>query len=707
MELARGDLPTVATPAAMCIRSLEGINMLLRLLVALDREGITRGHAWRAEGKSQVLSHLIRVSSPAASDTPEAFAEQCQGLRIAAQRLVELGVYAPQWARFVEHALGWPGAAEGMWWLHAHTKERGWYLEQELRNAWQAEISEYTPLKSDDLLDGAADVTWFKRVHAALGPERWRALYDAAKFASSGIGHSRARLFADAMLGQLNEAETVQRIKTKRHQDSVRALGLLPITAMGDGATQVVLTRYKVLQEFLRGAKQFGSQRQASEKLAVRISLQNLARSAGYPDPIRLEWAMEIQALGDLVDGPISISADGVTATLSISPLGEAVLAMEKAGKPLKTAPTALKKHAQFVALKEQQRDLVRQAARVRASLEQAMVRGDTFALAELQTLVTHPILRVMLAQIVFISTDGAAMGYLVKGGKLVSHDGTRNAIGKRAILRIAHPLDLLGTNEWHLWQQECYRNERIQPFKQVFREVYVPTRDEQTVSDQSQDHSRRYAGHQVNPRQAAALLGARGWVVRMEEGASRTFHDEGLVAWVNTTTGFLTPAEVEPPVIETVHFSRRGEWLPLPLTQVPARLFSEVMRDMDLVVSVAHVGGLDPEASASTIEMRTAMLRESCGLLKLSNVEFKGSHALIAGTLNRYSVHLGSAVVHQQPGGFVCVVPVHAQHRGRLFLPFMDNDPRTAEVLSKVLLLARDAEIKDPSILKQIVRVR
>ncbi len=35
--------------------------------------------------------------------------------------------------------------------------------------------------------------------------------------------------------------------------------------------------------------------------------------------------------------------------------------------------------------------------------------------------------------------------------------------------------------------------------------------------------------------------------------------------------------------------------------------------------------------------------------------------------------------------------------------LPFADDDPRTAEVMSKALLLARDREIKDPSILRQI----
>ncbi len=55
-------------------------------------------------------------------------------------------------------------------------------------------------------------------------------------------------------------------------------------------------------------------------------------------------------------------------------------------------------------------------------------------------------------------------------------------------------------------------------------------------------------------------------------------------------------------------------------------------------------------------------------------------------------------------PGGALCIVPVHAQHRGRLFLPFADDDPRTAEVVAKVLLLAHDREIQDPTILEQIV---
>ncbi|MFP3090957.1 hypothetical protein LQZ21_11600 [Treponema sp. TIM-1] len=40
---------------------------------------------------------------------------------------------------------------------------------------------------------------------------------------------------------------------------------------------------------------------------------------------------------------------------------------------------------------------------------------------------------------------------------------------------------------------------------------------------------------------------------------------------------------------------------------------------------------------------------------------------------------------------------------RGRVFLPFADDDPRSAEVMSKIILLAEDGTIKDPAILAQI----
>ena len=48
-------------------------------------------------------------------------------------------------------------------------------------------------------------------------------------------------------------------------------------------------------------------------------------------------------------------------------------------------------------------------------------------------------------------------------------------------------------------------------------------------------------------------------------------------------------------------------------------------------------------------------------------------------------------------------ILPVHSQSRGKLFLPFVDEDPKTAEIMSKIVLLAEDQKIKDTFILDQI----
>lgn len=697
VELARGDTPTAASPAALALRSVRGVDTLFRVLRALGTRQFRRGWHQGGDIAESVFSHLVRSSFPREGERSPDFAAQVQSAKIPDDRLVELAVYAPQWAPFVEHALGWKGLAEAVWWIHGHAKGGDWRVDREIREIWKGDLSTRTALTSDDLLDGAVDVAWFHRAYDALRAARWEPLYEAAKYASSGAGHIRARLFADAMLGKITRKDLVTRIREKRPQDAVRALGLLPLAA-GTKRDADVLDRYHTIQEFIRGSRQFGSQRQASEKRAAHIGLDNLARTAGYADPIRLQWAMEAKAIADLAEGPSTVRTAGVTVSLGVNPWGDVELVATRGDKTLADVPAKLKQHPQIKKLRERKVDVKRQASRIRSSLEVLMVRGDTFRGAELQELLKHPLLGPMLRGLVLVG-DGV-FGYPVRDGKaLEDHAGKVQALGKRDELRIAHPLDLLPASQWHGWQNDCFARERIQAFKQVFRELYRLTDTEK----QEGTRTLRYAGHQVEPRQALALLGQRGWVHHPEEGVRKTFHDAGLVAWLGFEEGFYTPAEVEGLTLESVHFARRGDGETMRLIDVPARLFSESMRDLDLVVSVAHRGGVDPEATASTVEMRAALVEQTCALLKLRNVTLKDRYAVIDGRLGRYAVHLGSALVHRVPGDVLIIVAVHSQHRGRPFLPFADDDPRTAEVVSKVLLLARDHEIRDPNILDQI----
>jgi hypothetical protein len=700
VELARGEAPTAASDAATTLRYAGGMDVLIGLLQALGRGKLVRHWTHDSRGREAVFSDLIRVTHPGPGDLPSAFAEAARAAKLKERRLVELAAYAPQWARHVEAAVERPGLEDAIWWMHAHTKDDKWSVEAEIRDAWAAEVAERTRLTAADLVDGAVDVGWFRAAHAAVGEDGWALVDAAAKFCSSSGGHKRAQLFAAAMLGTVTEDELTARMEAKRHQDTVRALGLLPVPEAGEREA-VLLRRYEAMQAFARSSREFGAQRQASEKRAAAIGLENLARTAGYDDPTRLGWAMEARGIADLADGPVSVEADGVSVALAIDADGMPEVTVRRGEKPLKSVPAAARKDAGVKALQARAKELRARRRRIRASLEDAMVRGEAFTGAELAELAAHPQLWPMLERLVLVAEGG--LGFPREGGRILERPGgdgaARLAVGPGEAVRVAHSLDLLEGGDWPAFQRDLLERRVAQPFKQVFRELYLPTGEER----EARDGSRRYAGHQVQPRKALALLGGRGWVNHREEGLRRTFHAERVTASLWVAGGLLTPAEVEPPAVELVQFTPLGEWRPLPVSDVPPRVFSEVMRDVDLVVSVAHAGGVDPEASASTVEMRAALVEETCRLLDVGNVRVDEPRVLIEGALGEYSVHLGSATVHRRPGGAVCIVPVSGQQRGRLFLPFADDDPRTAEVLAKVLLLARDREIKDPSILEQL----
>lgn len=703
VECARGDLPTGATAFVPHLGRLPGQEHFMRAVDALGELPLTRGAPYVPRGEAlsrqDSLSVLIRLTSPSTDDDAAAFDEWARGLKD--RRAFELAAYAPLWASSIERARRWPGLCDAVWWLRAHTLEGD---ESQARHAelWRAEIGLRSPLSAADLDDGAVDVDWFARARQRLGPSRWNDLFDCARFVSSNAGHRRAQLYSSAILGEHKLATALERIERTRHKDSVRVLGLIPLRR-GRLRDRDILSRYERLSRFLTESRQFGAQRQASERRAVEIGLQNLARTAGYKDPLRLTWAMEREAVADLADGPATIAREGVKMTLDVSRDGLPTLSVTRKGKELKNLPRSHAKDPGFAALKARAADLRRQAARIRSALEEMMVRGDTFEVQELRNLLTHPILGPNLTRLVFAADrTGSMLGRVSAGAKaLIDAHGASLVLDAECELRLAHPVDLYATGCWHEWQIACVDEELVQPIKQVFRELYVPTEDEL----RNGKRSARYAGHQLQPRKAAALLGKRRWVLHPEFGAARAFHGDDLVARVQFQETFYSPAELEGITLEDVWFSRRSELEPVSLDAVPPRLFSEAMRDLDLVVSVAHEGGVDPEASASTMEMRAALLRETCRVLKLDNVEVMENNAVIRGQRATYALHLGSARVRVVGSIALEIVAVHGQRRGRLFLPFADDDPRTAEVLSKAILLSRDDTIVDPNLLEQIAR--
>ena len=744
-ELARGETSTVSSSAALALGSLFGTDRLFKTLATLQKNTfrIERGYSKSTEdNRISTLTQLAKMNYPAEGDTVEGFRKHVQAATAAGycseERLLELAFLAPQWTKMVEATLNWKGFGEGLYWFLAHmrtwgadgteaaaeaeglesdavddmddsdddddvddegsgeTPSKDSIAKPQRLTAWERLILERTPLTDQERSDGAVDVAWFERMFKELGDKRFMAMANAAKLAANAAQAKKAQFLADVLRGQTKRQELVDGIDKRKLKDYVRLIGLLPL-ATGAKRESDLQERYKVLQGYKKYARGLSSLTKPSAMRAVEVGMQNLARLAGYPDPLRMEWALEAESIKDLAAGPVSITKDGVTVTLQLDSDAKPQISVRKGDKPIKSVPAPLKKkHASIAELTDRAAELKRSASRMRQSLESAMCRGDTFTGAELVQLSNHAILAPQLNRLVLLG-DGIA-GYPDKGGKVLrDHAGKLEPVKKDELLRIAHPADLLERGDWDKWQHDCFTAERVQPFKQVFRELYVVTKQEK--KDQTASH--RFTGQQISPRQAMALWNSRGW--NTQDEVFKIFHDLSLIAEVSFQYTYGTAAEIEGLTIEAVQFRKRDDYKPCKLSSISPIVFSEIMRDMDLVVSVAHRGEVDPEASASTVEMRAALLRETTRLLGLKNVSFKPTHAIIKGYYGEYSIHLGSAIAHRLPGGALNILPVHAQHRGRIFLPFADDDPRTAELISKVLLLARDEEILDPSILDQI----
>lgn len=707
VELRRAMLPTAASKPINSLQRLYGTDTLLRVLVALGANPISQGMSDYQDRVSN-LSRLIYVSAPGEDETPEQFATKAAAINLSDERWVTIAMFVPRWARHIEALLGWEGLASAVYWVHAHGGHGASEVYSHTYTFSQpskldAEITAHSDFQPAELLQNKVDVQWFRRMYQTLGAARWAAVIKAAKYATLNNDHARPVLYSRVLLGEISEEELWARIDSKRHQESVRAFGLIPLPEDPLARIETLQRRYLALQTFLRGSRKFGVQRRENEAAAVSLAIARLAQMAGYADPQRLIWAMEAREASDLHNGQRTETLDGVTLTLSIDRAGRADLTIQRAGKALKDIPAKLKKDPTVVELRQRRQQLDQQYSRMRQTFEAAMCRAEVFTGAELRDLCVHPVLAPMLGQLVFIGVDNPTiLGYPVEGGQaLHHHDSRRIPIGDATPLRIAHAVDLLHSGEWSAWQREAFTAGRVQPFKQVFREVYTVTETEQ-----EEDHaSRRYAGHQVQSNKALALLGARNWISHYGELPYKIYAHAGITVSVGGLYGYGTAAMVEDVALETVWFYDRHTYKRMALADVPPLVFSEAMRDLDLVVSVAHSSGIDPEATASTLDMRAALVHETCALLKLANVKTEGRFVLVEGKLGLYSIHLGSANVHKVPGGSLCIIPVHGQHRGRVFLPFADDDPKTAEVVSKVILLARDSDIKDPAILAQIYR--
>ncbi|MEZ5583123.1 MAG: hypothetical protein R3F37_10490 [Candidatus Competibacteraceae bacterium] len=125
-------------------------------------------------------------------------------------------------------------------------------------------------------------------------------------------------------------------------------------------------------------------------------------------------------------------------------------------------------------------------------------------------------------------------------------------------------------------------------------------------------------------------------------------------------------------------------------------------MRDVDLLASVAQVDDQDIRWSTESAQRRAELIATLVDEVGLTQVRCEDHFAYIQGKLANYRIHLGSGVIHIQPGNYLCIVPQRNKEE-HVYLPFADADLRMAEIVSKIFLLVSDDKITDETILAQI----
>ncbi|MDR0428963.1 MAG: DUF4132 domain-containing protein [Tannerellaceae bacterium] len=573
IELKRGDSATEVSALALKLERVEGASVLVAILKAIGKDSFGRADYYynTSYTKREVLSKLLRSCYPSEDDTAETLGELLKGTNISDKRLVETGMYAPQWLGIIEEYLGWKGLFSAAYYFHAHINE---WCDDEKR----AIIARYTPIAIEDLQQGAFDIDWFREIYKEIGSKRFEVVYDAAKYISSSAGHARIRKYADAVIGKMKAKDVKEEIGEKRNKDLLMSYCLIPLNKR---SKKDLLERYLYLQQFLRESKAFGSQRQESEKRAVEIGIQNLAHNAGYNDVTRLVWRMDTEQMKDVEHYFTPQKHQGVDIFIDIDEEGKSRLKYEKAGKPLGSIPNRLRKYPYMEELRSVEKRLKSQYSRSCNMLEQAMEDGTIFYIKELEELTRNPIVWPLLKSLVFITKEGVIGFYVDKS--LMTPDGRLLPQDFFTEVRIAHPFDLYKQEVWHFYREFLFEKEIRQPFKQVFRELYLKTEDEQAMQ-----YSIRYARCRIQPRKTVAILNDRRWVPNYEEGLQKIFYKENIVATIYALADWFSPTDIESPTLEYIAFYNRRTYTSIPVAEVPDVIFSEVMLDVDLAVNLS-----------------------------------------------------------------------------------------------------------------------
>lgn len=428
------------------------------------------------------------------------------------------------------------------------------------------------------------------------------------------------------------------------------------------------------------------------------------------------------------------------TATLAYARGKTSITITDATGRVRKTVPVAIRRdHAdELAALRALAKEVAIMLAAQRLRLERLLLTERSWPLdLWRERYADHPLVSAIARNLIWELTEGDETRVVTAvDGVLRDITGAAVEPAADAVVRLWHPATA-PPSEVAAWRLRIEQLGVVQPFKQAHREVYLLTDAER----QTEVYSNRFAAHILRQHQFSALAKGRGWRYTLQGwwGTSDgqailelPQHDLVAALWTDI------PAEDEQDwndagihfhvATDQVRFTRAGTEDAVPLSEVPIRVFSEVMRDVDLFVGVASIGN-DPtwldggverrpgwrgywhDASFGDLgvaaESRRDLLSRLLPKLAIAEVaSLDGRFLVVQGTYRSYKIHLGSGNILMTPNNeYLCIVPSRKDDdAGGVMLPF-EGDRKLSIVLSKAMLLARDDQITDKTITSQILR--
>jgi hypothetical protein len=442
----------------------------------------------------------------------------------------------------------------------------------------------------------------------------------------------------------------------------------------------------------------------------------------------------------ELQDGCLRRTFGSYTAQIAVTTQGVQLEWYDQEQQLLARRPAEIKRTygQEWRAFETLQKNLEKVFVLQRRRIERLSLSGQHWSVATWQErYFQQPLIRILARNLIWqISIAEQSETVIWYQGTFVNSADQLVEISGEAEVQLWHPL--LGSNQdvqrWQLWIEQ---HRVIQPFKQAHREIYR-LEDEERGSA-----TLRFAGHYLHQYQFSVLTRARAWQYTTVASGQETWAILSLPYW-KCRAAFEVKADESGRKVDASYtagyeelltgelsFHSEGEGeagkaAELLLQQVPPLVLSEVMRDLDLFVSVTNIARDSKEnyeeeereeplirymrrygfgeLSSSAHERKQFLQRLAPGLTIAERCSFHGHFVQVRGDLFTYKIHLGSANIVVEPDNrhlpMWAMWQIDNSSGGKYFLPF-EGDTIISEILSKMFVLVDDTAPKMKQLLK------